>query len=106
MSPIPLTQTMSPQVAATLTDLMIGSENFSGGEGKIPGVQIASKTGTAEHGEDAAPHTWYVAYDPANDVAVAVVVKYGGGYGSSATGGQVAAPVGRAILNAAPRGGA
>ena len=101
--PREITQAVTPEQASTLTDLMLASERNTSG---YDGNGFASKTGTAEHGEDAAPHTWYVAFDPANDVAVAVVVKYGGGYGSSATGGQVAAPVGRAILNAAPRGDA
>jgi cell division protein FtsI/penicillin-binding protein 2 len=85
-------------VAGELEDLMLASErNTSGGRSGI-----ASKTGTAEHGEEGTPpHTWYVAYLPDSDVAVAVVVKDGGGFGSSATGGQVASPVGRAVLDAA-----
>ncbi len=104
-SPVSAGQAMSPQVAATLTDLMIGSENFSGGEGKIPGVQIASKTGTAEHGDDprnTPPHTWYIAFAPAQQptVAVAVIVEDGGDRALAATGGSVAAPIGRAVIAA------
>ena len=64
--------------------------------------QVTSKTGTAEHAEGAAPHVWYVAFDPAKDVAVAVVVKNGGNLGEAATGGQVSGPIGRAVLRAAP----
>jgi peptidoglycan glycosyltransferase len=84
---------------------MIGSENFSGGEGKIPGVQIASKTGTAEHGDDprnTPPHTWYIAFAPAQQptVAVAVIVEDGGDRALAATGGSVAAPIGRAVIAA------
>lgn len=93
-----VTQAVTPEVAAQLEELMLASErNTMGGrEG------IASKTGTAEHGdEDTPPHTWYVAYLPDSDVAVAVVVKDGGGLGTGATGGQVASPVGRAVLDAA-----
>lgn len=101
--PREITQAISPEIAAQLTDLMLASErNTTGGRG-----DIASKTGTAEHGgEGTPPHTWYVAFDPDADVAVGVVVKNGGGYGTSATGGQVASPVGRAVLDAAVRGGA
>lgn len=96
--PREITQAVSPEVAGELEDLMLASErNTSGGRSGI-----ASKTGTAEHGEEGTPpHTWYVAYLPDSDVAVAVVVKDGGGFGSSATGGQVASPVGRAVLDAA-----
>lgn len=38
-SPVSMGQAISPAVAATLTDLMIGSENFTGGDGKIPGFR-------------------------------------------------------------------
>ena len=46
-------------------------------------MQIAAKTGTAEHGDDpktTPPHVWYVAFAPAEDpqVAVAVLVEDGG----------------------------
>ncbi|MCS5479977.1 penicillin-binding transpeptidase domain-containing protein [Corynebacterium sp. YIM 101645] len=96
--PNEITQAISPEVADQLEQLMLASErNTSGGR-----AGIASKTGTAEHGADGTPpHTWYVAYLPDQDVAVAVVVKDGGGYGRGATGGQVASPVGRAVLDAA-----
>ena len=83
--------------AATIKDLMFASEHQTFG---YDGNGFASKTGTAEHGEGLAPHTWYVAFDPDRDIAVGVVVKDGGHEGEGATGGKVAAPIGRAILNA------
>lgn len=101
-SPKEITQAVTPEQAATLTDLMYASERNTAG---YNGNNYASKTGTAEHADGVAPHVWYVAFDPDKDVAVAVVVKNGGGFGSSATGGQVAAPIGRTILNVAPAGG-
>ncbi|SDS68718.1 penicillin-binding transpeptidase domain-containing protein [Corynebacterium timonense] len=100
--PREITEAITPEEAATLRDLMFSSERATYG---YNGNGYASKTGTAEHGEDAAPHAWYVAFDPDKDVAVAVVVKNGGNLGASATGGQVSAPLGRTILNAAPAGG-
>jgi penicillin-binding protein A len=39
---------VSPQVAAKLTELMVDAEKVAQQKGAIPGVQIASKTGTAE----------------------------------------------------------
>lgn len=100
--PREITQAVSPEIAAQLEELMLASErNTAGGR-----AGIASKTGTAEHGdENTSPHTWYVAYLPDQDVAVGVVVKDGGGLGTGATGGQVASPVGRAILDAAAAAG-
>jgi peptidoglycan glycosyltransferase len=97
-------------VAQTITQLMIGSENRTQGGGKIAGVQIASKTGTAEHGntpKQTPPHALYVAFAPAENpqVAVAVVVENGGDRALEATGGSVAAPIGRAVIAAALGGG-
>jgi peptidoglycan glycosyltransferase len=97
-------------VAAMLTEMMVASENRTQGGGKITGVQIASKTGTAEHGVDpknTPPHNWYVAFAPAEDprVAVAVLVENGGDRSLEATGGSRAAPIGRAVIAAALGGG-
>ena len=97
--PKSLGEAVTEEEAATITDLMFGSERATWG---YDGNGFASKTGTAEHAEGAAPHVWYVAFDPAKDVAVAVVVKNGGNLGAGATGGQVSSPLGRAILRAAP----
>jgi penicillin-binding protein A len=100
---------VSPQVAAKLTELMVGAEKAAQQKGAIPGVQIASKTGTAEHGTDprhTPPHAWYIAFAPAQTpkVAVAVLVENGGDR-LSATGGALAAPIGRAVIEAALQGG-
>jgi len=97
------------QVANTLTDLMVAAEQVTQQKGAIAGVQIASKTGTAEHGTDprnTPPHAWYIAFAPARapKVAVAVLVENGGDR-LSATGGAVAAPIGRATIAAALREG-
>ncbi|WP_375486055.1 D,D-transpeptidase PbpA [uncultured Mycobacterium sp.] len=100
---------VSPQVAAKLTELMVGAETVTQQKGAIPGVQIASKTGTAEHGTDprnTPPHAWYIAFAPAHTpkVAVAVLVEDGADR-LSATGGALAAPIGRAVIEAALQGG-
>ncbi|MGE2692560.1 D,D-transpeptidase PbpA [Mycolicibacterium pulveris] len=100
---------VSEQVADTLTDLMVAAEQVTQQKGAIAGVQIASKTGTAEHGTDprnTPPHAWYIAFAPAQapKVAVAVLVENGGNR-LSATGGALAAPIGRATIAAALRGG-
>jgi peptidoglycan glycosyltransferase len=99
---------VSPQVAAKLTDLMVAAEKFTQQQGAIPGVQIASKTGTAEHGTDprnTPPHAWYIAFAPAQSprVAIAVLVENGGDR-LSATGGALAAPIGRATIAAVLQG--
>ncbi|MDT5016374.1 MAG: penicillin-binding protein [Mycobacterium sp.] len=108
-APAEAQRAVSQQVADTLTDLMVAAEQVTQQKGAIAGVQIASKTGTAEHGTDprnTPPHAWYIAFAPAQapKVAVAVLVENGGDR-LSATGGALAAPIGRATIAAALRGG-
>jgi penicillin-binding protein A len=108
-SPTEERRAVSQQVADTLTDLMVAAEQVTQQKGAIAGVQIASKTGTAEHGTDprnTPPHAWYIAFAPAQapKVAVAVLVENGGDR-LSATGGALAAPIGRATIAAALREG-
>jgi penicillin-binding protein A len=108
-SPVEERRAVSQQVADTLTDLMVAAEQVTQQKGAIAGVQIASKTGTAEHGTDprnTPPHAWYIAFAPAQapKVAVAVLVENGGDR-LNATGGAVAAPIGRATIAAALREG-
>ena len=77
----------------------------TGTPAQIPGVEVAGKTGTAQH-PGGNPHAWFVCFAPANHprIAVAVVVLDGGSLGSEATGGHVAAPIARAVVEAALRG--
>jgi peptidoglycan glycosyltransferase len=108
-APAQVRRAVSAQVATTLTDLMIDAEQATQQKGAIAGVQIASKTGTAEHGTDprnTPPHAWYIAFAPAKapKVAIAVLVENGGDR-LSATGGALAAPIGRATIAAALREG-
>ena len=100
---------MSSRTAGQLRDMMVAAESSYSNEGKIRGVRIAAKTGTAEHGADpknTPPHAWYVAFAPADDpqVAIAVVVEDGGDQSLEATGGSRAAPIGRAVIATALRG--
>ncbi|HWE90811.1 MAG TPA: penicillin-binding transpeptidase domain-containing protein [Pseudonocardiaceae bacterium] len=98
---------ISSQTAATITDMMLDAETHSGTANKNPAIQIAAKTGTAEHGPDpkhVQPYGWYVAFAPNNDIAVAVVVTSGGSYDLATVGAKVAGPVGRAMINASVGG--
>lgn len=106
--PVSVGQAVSAEVASTLTDLMVASEENTAGSGGTS-YRIASKTGTAEHGADprnTPPHAWYIAFAPAENpkIAIAVIVEDGGDRALAATGGSVAAPVARAVLDAGLRG--
>lgn len=103
-------EAVSPEVADTMTQMMEASEDNTAGEGKRGDIRIASKTGTAEHGADpksTPPHAWYTAFAPSDNpqIAVAVIVEDGGDRGLAATGGSVAASIGRAAINARLGGG-
>lgn len=100
---------MSPFTASQIRDMMVDAENSYRNNGKLKGVSVAAKTGTAEHGTDpknTPPHAWYVAFAPADNpqVAIAVLVENGGDRNLEATGGSVAAPIGRAVIAAALQG--
>jgi peptidoglycan glycosyltransferase len=95
---------LSPQNAAALTAMMVSVVDAgTGTAARIPGISVAGKTGTAQHGEGEDPHAWFVSFAPAGapQVAVAVIVLDGGSLGSEATGGQIAAPIARAVIEAA-----
>jgi penicillin-binding protein A len=95
-----LEQAMSTSDANELRDMMLESEkNTCKCDNE---ANIASKTGTAETGADpktTPPFAWYIAFAPANNpqIAVAVVVE---SKDQAATGGKLAAGVGRAAMNA------
>ena len=89
------------------TDCAVNSRAASaagtGTSAQIDGISVAGKTGTAETGLGTPPHTWFVAFAPAESptVAVAVLVENGGDIGNEATGGKVAAPIAKAVIEAA-----
>lgn len=101
--PQSLGRAVSPATAAALTEMMAAVvADGTGTAAQIAGVTVAGKTGTAQTTDDAAPHAWFTAFAPAENprVAVAVVVENGGDLGSEATGGRVAAPIARAVIEA------
>lgn len=106
--PEEFSQAVTPDQADTLREMMLDSEEHTSGSGKISGVDIASKTGTAQHGDaEDKPHGWYIAFAPAEDpkIAIAVIVENGGDEGAEATGGSIAAPIAREVIRAGLQGG-
>jgi peptidoglycan glycosyltransferase len=94
---------VDPATAATMTQFMLGVVNDPRGTGtaaQIPGVQVAGKTGTAETAPGQKPHAWFIAFAPADHprYAVAVLVEHGGSDSAEVTGGRIAAPIAKQVL--------
>ncbi|MGB5934512.1 MAG: penicillin-binding transpeptidase domain-containing protein, partial [Ornithinimicrobium sp.] len=101
--PVEFANPISSQTAGELSDMMVQVvENGSGAAAAIPGVSVAGKTGTAEFGTEGAAHAWFTGFAPADDpqIAMAVVVEGASGSWSGESGGSIAAPIGRAVLEA------
>ncbi len=96
----------SAETAANLRRMMIDVVRIgTGRSAQIPGVEVGGKTGTAETGSpNKPPHAWFVSFAPG--IAVAVVVENGGDLGDDATGGKVAAPIAKALMQAVVKRGA
>lgn len=94
---------MSPEDAATLRRAMIGVvEQGTASRLAIPGMEVGGKTGTAQLGTDPPrSHAWIIGFagPPGGEPTVAVAVLVEGQEGASEqTGGRVAAPIARAVM--------
>ena len=100
VAPGPQGQVISPNTAKTLTTMLVGAVAGPGAfafGAKVPGVDVAGKTGTAENRPGEAPHGWFVGFAPAAapTVVVAVIVE------NAPDGGVTAAPLGGQVIRAA-----
>jgi penicillin-binding protein A len=99
---------LGPRSAAELREMMLGVTQSGTAASAFSGfpIPVAGKTGTATNGEDVPPNAWFVSFAPAgaNDVpriAVAVIVLDGGTLADdAATGGAIAAPIARQVIDA------
>jgi penicillin-binding protein A len=99
--PEELGQALSPSNAAELAAMM--EDVVREGTGTRAalsgvGVSVAGKTGTAESDDPSRNQAWFIGFAPADDpqVAVAVVIE-----DTASTGGEAAAPVAAAVMEAA-----
>ena len=88
---------LSPKTIGLIREGMRAAVELPGGTGslaRIPGIESAGKTGTAEnpHGKD---HAWYIGFAPFDNpkIAVAVLLE------NSGFGGAKAAPLARALMH-------
>lgn len=94
---------ISADTANIIKEMMVTvADSGTARSAALEGVRVAAKTGTAQTGaEGDETLAWTVAFAPADTprIAVAVVVE-GTGAGSGETGGRVAAPIVRQVLQA------
>ncbi|QJT04054.1 penicillin-binding protein 2 [Streptomyces asoensis] len=104
----PSRQAMLPSTARLMRELMVDVvREGTGTNAAIPGAVVGGKTGTAQHGLGNAgiPYAWFVSWaraerDMEPSVAVAVVVEDGSERRGDITGGGMAAPIARAVMEA------
>jgi peptidoglycan glycosyltransferase len=104
-------QVMNPGTARQLKEMMVGVvQEGTGTNAGIEGATVGGKTGTAQHGvgNSGTPYAWFIAWAQAKDaaqpaVAVAVVVEDAEADRTDISGGGDAAPIARAVMEAALR---
>ncbi|MEV0912997.1 penicillin-binding transpeptidase domain-containing protein [Streptomyces sp. NPDC049967] len=104
--PEQLSQPLSGENAQKLQEMMkTVVESGTGSNAKIPGVTVGGKTGTAQHGlgNSENPYAWFVSYaktDSGSPVAVAVVVEDSKATRDDISGGGLAAPIAKKVMQA------
>jgi penicillin-binding protein A len=100
--------TMAPTTAATLTELMKGVATNGTASCCIAlrnGVSVAVKTGTAQlnpEGQQQRSHAWIMGFAPAEapKLAISVFIKGVNDQVSASTGGRLAGPIAKQVLDA------
>ncbi|MFF3689287.1 peptidoglycan D,D-transpeptidase FtsI family protein [Streptomyces sp. NPDC002187] len=104
--PEEMSRPISPENAQLLQQMMENVvENGTGTNAAIDGVKVGGKTGTAQHGENNSknPYAWFISYakgENGSPVAVAVVVEDSNARRDDISGGGLAAPIAKAVMNA------
>ncbi|MFD4240045.1 peptidoglycan D,D-transpeptidase FtsI family protein [Streptomyces sp. NPDC058525] len=106
-SPQEMSRPLSPANAQKVQEMMVNVvDNGTGTKAKIKDVKVGGKTGTAQHGEGnkKRPYAWFISYaegkDGSSPVAVAVVIEDSEADREDISGGGLAAPVAKAVMEA------
>ncbi|MEU3823990.1 penicillin-binding protein 2 [Streptomyces sp. NPDC029080] len=105
--PEELSRPLSADNAQILQDMMeTVVEKGTGTNAKIDGVKVGGKTGTAQHGvaNSENPYAWFISYaklpDGSSPVAVAVVIEDDAANRDDISGGGLAAPIAKNVMEA------
>ncbi|GAA3200698.1 MULTISPECIES: peptidoglycan D,D-transpeptidase FtsI family protein [Streptomyces] len=109
--PEEMSRPMSAKNAQILQSMMeTVVEKGTGTNARIPGVTVGGKTGTAQHGVDNSenPYAWFISYaknsDGSSPVAVAVVIEDENAVRDDISGGGLAAPIAKSVMEAVVKG--
>lgn len=105
--PQEMSRPLSAANAQKIQQMMVNVvERGTGPKAQIKGVTVGGKTGTAQHGEGnkKRPYAWFISYaendDKSSPVAVAVVIEDSSAEREEISGGGLAAPVAKAVMEA------
>jgi peptidoglycan glycosyltransferase len=101
--PEQLSQAVTASVASDLREMMVEvTNNGTGYSAAIPGIEVGSKTGTAQSSEERNPYAWFTAFAPADapEVAVAVFIEDANVARGEISGGGLAGPIAKAVMEA------
>ncbi|WP_405819150.1 penicillin-binding protein 2 [Streptomyces sp. NBC_01390] len=105
--PEEMSQPLTSKNAQTLQSMMeTVVKDGTGKNAQISGVTVGGKTGTAQHGVDNSekPYAWFISYarlaDGSSPVAVAVVVQDEAAVRDNISGGGLAAPIAKSVMEA------
>ncbi|MEU2712838.1 penicillin-binding protein 2 [Streptomyces sp. NPDC007205] len=105
--PKEMSRPLSPANAQILQDMMeTVVKQGTGTNAQIPNVVVGGKTGTAQHGvaNSANPYAWFISYaklpDGSSPVAVAVVIEDESAHRDDISGGGLAAPIAKNVMQA------
>ncbi|MFG1666056.1 peptidoglycan D,D-transpeptidase FtsI family protein [Streptomyces sp. Y7] len=106
-TPEEMSEPLSAENAQKLQSMMeTVVEDGTGKNAQISGVKVGGKTGTAQHGVDNSenPYAWFISYAKLDDgsapVAVAVVVEDQNAVRDDISGGGLAAPIAKSVMEA------
>ena len=104
----PISAAVASEVQQAMVDVVTSG---TGGNAAIPGVTVGGKTGTAQHGvgNSGTPYAWFIAWakpsgSATSPVAVAVVIEDSNAARADVSGGGLAAPIARAVMQAVLNG--
>ncbi|MGI5376761.1 peptidoglycan D,D-transpeptidase FtsI family protein [Streptomyces sp. CA-251387] len=106
-TPEEMSKPLSAENAQILQSMMeTVVQDGTGKNAQIDGIKVGGKTGTAQHGVDNSenPYAWFISYaklaDGSSPVAVAVVIEDEKAVRDDISGGGLAAPIAKSVMEA------